>query len=216
MDDFDWIRDSSLELPKNREELKHVIGWYFIWDESCGRKCNGSWGHSGRKWLINEIGYQVNFTDTFTNEKINYNVITFINNLLTGSWVLVSPEGVLFDPLYNRVYNPRLTESEEDEWDWAKGSILIDEPYEGLKIRVHNLGDENSFLNWIGSHNRVLYIRGQFGDHIEGEVYYVGDRFFALKTKYGRIFFPSNHKELEKIREGSEAYKGLNISYEPI
>ena len=116
-DDWSWIEEIPSNLPKNEKELSFFIGWSFIWDIS--RK-NGEWGYSGRKWIINEIKENVvYYIDNATKELSQEEITHFLKNINDGVWVLVTPEGNILDPIYNRTYNPNVNES-QDDFEWAR------------------------------------------------------------------------------------------------
>jgi len=113
-----------------------------------------------------------------------------------------------------------ITESEEDEWAWAKESIFVDKVSMGDRVRVYNTGSEKAFLYWLGGY-RENYENGLYGKYIEGVVIAEEEEAFGLSVKGHKgdadsfIYFPyKSHMEfLESIDEG---YEGLSISYEII
>jgi hypothetical protein len=118
------------------------------------------------------------------------------------------------------VVNDTITESEEDEWAWAKESIFVDKVSMGDKVRVYNTGSEEAFLYWLSSY-RENYENGLYGKDIEGVVIAEEEEAFCLSVKGyegdtdSTIYFPyKSHMEfLESIDEG---YEGLSIKYEII
>lgn len=112
------------------------------------------------------------------------------------------------------VVNDTITESEEDEWAWARNSFISSNEIKvGSKIRIHNLGDEESFLSWLGDY-RGRFLDGMYGDQIEGVVHHIAGNDFSLDTKDDNIYFPSDEKMLNL--NSSEGYKNLYIGYELI
>jgi hypothetical protein len=115
-----------------------------------------------------------------------------------------------------------LNESEDDDWDWARGPVFNDNINKGDKVRVHNTGSEGSFLEWLGM-NSTSYQRGHFGDYIEGVVFDVEEdgKYFSLDVEligfdeHTFIYFPFQ-KHVDYLKSKYDSYKGLSISYEII
>jgi len=219
----DWAKE-PFGIPKTKEELEYFIGWSFLWDES-GKK-TGMWGYDGRIWEIIEIrGKDVFYKDS---KKGNYNdmdVRSFLRRLNDGSWVLVSPEGDIFDPMYNRTYNKNINES-EDDFKWIEDVDPKDMTFRiGDIIKVHNVGDEVSFLRWLGdySHN---FIDNMYGEFIIGEIVGLDDKRIELQERYtdDYIYFPT-YLDMKNVRNGGGyhhyggglgrvTYEGLDMYYE--
>jgi hypothetical protein len=112
------------------------------------------------------------------------------------------------------VVNDTITESEEDEWDWARNSFISSNEIKvGNKIRIHNLGDKESFLSWLGDY-RDRFLDKKYGDQIEGVVHHISGYDFSLDTKDDTIYFPSDENMLDLNSRGD--YKNLYIGYELI
>jgi hypothetical protein len=107
-----------------------------------------------------------------------------------------------------------IREEVEDEWSWARNSFInSNEIKVGSKIRIHNLGDEESFLSWLGDYKEG-FLDGMYGDQIEGVVHHIAGNDFSLDTKDDNIYFPSDEKMLDL--NSREDYKNLYIGYELI
>ena len=204
-DDLEWIRDLGPTLPRSAGDLKHFVGWNFLWDEETP---HGKWNATIGK-ILYVSDEEVNYT---TNTGSRRRVIgDFVEMIGEGKWVLLSPEGILFDPIYNREYPTPLKESNDLQW-------IIDtnpkdtEPKEGDKIRVHNLGTEESFLQWLSVYG-TSYNDGDYGPFIEGEVInHEGKNFFIREMKTNDpIYFP-NYKHIPILNNAG--HKGLDLLYE--
>jgi hypothetical protein len=207
-DDWSWAKE-PFGIPKTKEELEYFIGWYFLWDKS-GKK-TGMWGYDGRLWeIIKIIGKDVFYKDSKTGSNNDTDVRTFLRSLNDGSWVLVSPEGDIFDPMYNRTYNKKINESTGFEWidDITPEDIKFKV---GDTIKVKNIGNERSFLDWLGDYSSS-YLRGEYGRDIIGVVNSVGQDTFTLfeVESRNRITFP-NPDKFKKFRVD---HKDLDLSYE--
>lgn len=218
--DWDWVKESELELPKNLEELKYFIGWSFLFDTSYNH--SGKWGYNGRLWKIESIddkttklSYRDMDTDILTDD---YDVRSFIINLKSGSWVLVSPEGHIFDPKYNRTYNKNINES-DDDFKWIEDLDPREVNFRiGDVIKVHNVGNELSFLRWLGDFSND-YIDGRFGEFITGKIVNITEDRLEIQElntdEY--IFFPQYH-DFEYLRNtggwSGLGYDGLDMYYE--
>jgi hypothetical protein len=117
------------------------------------------------------------------------------------------------------VIDQPLTESEEDDWAWARGPIWTDKVNKGNRIRVHNKGEEDAFINWLGMYSDE-YIAGDYGENIEGIVSGVAEDEFKLEVVSTEgfehsIYFPYK-KDMEYIGTSNEDYYGLNLEYELI
>jgi len=115
------------------------------------------------------------------------------------------------------VIDQPLTESEEDDWDWARGPIWVDEVNEGDRIKVYNKGTYRTFITWLGMYSDN-YVAGNYGENIEGIVSRVGSDEFSLEVKNASgsedsIAFPYK-KDMEYIGMSNEEYYGLDFSYE--
>lgn len=195
----DGQKETNINLPKTEEDLKNFIGWSFLWDES-GKK-TGMWGYDGRLWKIIklELG-EVWFRDQ--NSGVNHvkDVGILLKRIGEGSWVLVSPEGYLLDPQYNRTYNKKIIKEEINSLQW----IMDEDPTEmifqsGDRVTVHNVGNEENYIEWLGMYGDD-YINGNYGEKITGEV--GGDdgwdeptEFYLIEDNTGdHIYFPYKFK----------------------
>ena len=214
-----WAKESKLSLPQNKKELEEFIGWSFVWDIS-GKRI-GDWGYNGRQWLIINIkGNLVYYRDQETNGNNDISIGGFLNNLKSGSWTMISPEGILFDPVYNRTYNKNINESTGLEWMNDIVPENTDDFRVGDIIKVNNVSNEEAFLSWLGDFSNK-YEEGYYGDNIIGEVIEITEDSFVLeefKTK-DEIYFPK-YRKMEMLRQGSHGsssfgdYNGLNMIYE--
>jgi hypothetical protein len=135
-DELDWIREVNPlpPFPLSEKDLYPLIGWSILYDP---HKPYGAWHQNGMTFPITKI-QGGNVTWLYDNgKKENYDTITtFLSLINNGTWVLVSPEGVLYDPLYAREWKGGTYYSKEDlneshEWDWARSEKLynpFDEP----------------------------------------------------------------------------------------
>lgn len=219
-DEWGWVKESKLSLPQNKKELEEFIGWSFVWDIS-GKRI-GDWGYNGRQWLIINIkGNLVYYRDQETNGNNDISIGGFLNNLKSGSWTMISPEGILFDPVYNRTYNKNINESTGLEWMDDIVPENTDDFRVGDIIKVNNVGNEEAFLNWLGDF-RFNYLNGTYGEDIKGEVtgVYEDDSFTVKEENTGdAIYFPK-YRKMERLRQGTDdgssfgEYNGLNMIYE--
>jgi len=217
-DDWAWAKE-PFGIPRTKEELEYFIGWSFLWDES-GKK-TGMWGYDGRLWEIIEIsGKDVFYKDSKKGYYNDTDVRTFLRNLESGSWVLVSPEGYLLDPIYNRTYNKKINESDED-FKWIEDINPKDITFRiGDVIKVHNVGDEDSFLNWLGDFSDD-FLDNRFGEFIIGEIVGLDNKRIEIRERYTNeyIFFPT-YSDMENLRTGAgigwSSYVGLDMYYEPL
>jgi hypothetical protein len=112
----------------------------------------------------------------------------------------------------------KIIREEMDEWDWAREPVLfnMEDLKVGDKIRIHNVGDEEAFLNWLGMYVN-LYKRGKYGENIEGIIVTMQVNEGQVDCKGDRIFFPKSH-QIEKLSTLSfrDQYRGLDIKYELI
>jgi hypothetical protein len=114
----------------------------------------------------------------------------------------------------------KIIREELDDWDWARGPIWVDEVNKGNRIRVHNKGDEDAFINWLGMYSDD-YIAGDFGENIEGIVSGVADDEFWLDvvsrgSGFGHYFYFPYKKHMEYIGMSTGDYNGLDLGYELI
>jgi hypothetical protein len=205
-DDWSWVKETNINIPRNKEELEYFIGWSFLWDP----KRTGDWAYSERLWEIKKIDDNyVHYYDTEEKITNDTDIRSFLRSLSDGSWVLVSPEGDILDPIYNRPYTKKITESTGFEWidDITPEDIKFKV---GDTIKVKNNGSERSFLNWLGDYSSS-YISGEYGIDIIGVVNSVGQQAFTLieRGSGDRITFPNP----DKIKNHVD-YKYLDLSYE--
>jgi hypothetical protein len=229
IDDLQWIKDANPHLPKDTEDLKNFIGWSFIWDPS--HEKSGRWGYQGRSWEIVEIfekdGFPwIKWENKEFNESNSDTTHEFLKRINEGVWVLISPEGVLLDPLYNREWNgyqgPRITES--DDLEWIKNTGVRGGPADlvmGERIRVHNMGSEEGYETWLGIHVDD-YKEGLYGEYITGTIVYYHEkdnpRLFSFEIKEentgNTIYFPG-HERIKNHRT-QDMYPGLELFYEKL
>jgi hypothetical protein len=125
---------------------------------------------------------------------------------------------------YSEAKGHNIKESEEaDDFAWVNDIEIKFKT--GDRVRIHNMGDEDAFINWLGSYARN-YKNGVYGKNIEGIVGVDKDsmhsmdsfRLINIKSRYmeneDEIYFPYQEK-MENL-QSKPAYKGLNLLYEPI
>jgi len=122
---------------------------------------------------------------------------------------LKNPKLVNYKDIVNQ--KPKLDES--DEFSWVKDEV--DSPIRfsiGDKIRVINVGDVETFMNFLGTYGKT-YGTGKFGSSIEGEIIDGGsEQLFALREKnLGQVLFLP---WLDKIDYWIKAYPNLDVKYE--
>jgi len=138
LDDFGWARDVSLILPKTKEELWHFVGWSFLLEED--HFLNGRWFNDSKTWKITRIvGDEVYYYNPEDGVGTMY-IGNFLEHINSGWYVLVSPEGVIFDPLFNRTYTPKINESEDLKWiqDIEPDlRVKVSDLKEGLRVKIN-------------------------------------------------------------------------------
>ena len=88
----------------------------------------------------------------------------------------------------------------------------------GDVIKVHNVGDEGSFLNWLGDFSEN-YLNNNYGEFIIGEIVGIDDKRIEIQERYtdNYIFFPT-YLDMENVRNGDEgswtSYPNLDMYYE--
>ena len=109
----------------------------------------------------------------------------------------------------------KLIREEIEDFDWAinsdpRGTI----PQVGDRVVVHNMGDEQAFLRWLGGF-APDYIKGKFGKNIIGDIVEImDDRHILLKEYYTKqkIWFPT-YKFMEYLKNNKVDYKNLDMIY---
>jgi hypothetical protein len=225
--DLDWIREiPDYQLPKNKKDLQQFVGWYFLWDKSNDK--SGEWAYDGKRWLIkkidlHEIWYIDEDLEGQTNESVE-GISNFLRRIQDGIWVLLSPNNFLLDP-WGREYNGRkpieeknnINESEDDGLDWIKDIGPKDMTFRvGDIIKVHNVGDEDAFLSWLGDYSDD-YVEGNLGENITGEIEEITVNRISIFVSniQETIFFPT-YSDLEFLRSNHEDFNGLDMYYEII
>ena len=121
---------------------------------------------------------------------------------------------------YSEAKNYLMTESEDNELKWIKDIDPKDMTYRiGDTIKVHNLGNEESFLEWLGQFSED-YLDNKFGEFIIGKIVDItnNDRYEIIEhnTKE-HIFFPS-YTSIIDLRTnqgfGGHVYPDLDMYYE--
>lgn len=234
---LDWIRDIEVD-PLNSGTLMFIspidtkaVNWVH-------RK------NSNKEYVVlkityingDELHYDV-LVDTMDNVRIGSTPLDRANKLFnTGYWRVLDnniPKEYI-TPKRNWDHNPKITSrhflpyiifdgekmntdqlNESDDFQWIKDIEPSNyNPKVGDKIRVHNLGSEESFLNWLGMY--VLnYKSGEYGPFIEGEVTEPNDDLdFCVREKNTgqEIFFPT-YERISLMRLSSD-YKRLDLLYE--
>jgi hypothetical protein len=122
---------------------------------------------------------------------------------------------------YSEAKGHNIKESEEaDDFAWVndiKNEIIFKK---GERVRIHNMGDKDAFINWLGMYANK-YLNGVYGKNIEGTVLEGEDSMneFSIVNITGghnddEIYFP--YQEKMKNLQSKPIYKGLNLLYEPI
>jgi hypothetical protein len=127
---------------------------------------------------------------------------------------------------YSEVKDYLINESEEgDDFAWVNDIENEIKFKKGERVRIHNMGDEDAFINWLGMYARN-YKNGVYGKNIEGTVEVDKDsmhsmdsfKLINIKSSYmdngDEIYFPYQEK-MEDL-QSKPIYKGLNLIYEPI
>ena len=200
-DPFDWIRDTEPPSPhvpeigmefkiKNDEETGGVI--YTITD-------------------ITDTHMIINWLDPSDGEYMeNY------------KWPLKHYFGFVdkgeIEIVYGNLKKIIKESEEEDDWAWARGPIWVEKVSNGDRIRVHNKGKKDAYINWLGMYSDE-YLAGEYGVDIEGVVSGVADDEFALevvsmKSGFGHsIYFPFK-KHMEYLSSVDGEYNDFNLAYE--
>lgn len=105
--------------------------------------------------------------------------------------------------------------NESDDFDWIRDIGPKDIVFRvGDIIRVHNMGTEQSYLNWLGVF-AGNYEDGVYGPNIEGEIIDVGQKLMKINTNRGnKIQFPTHNGLPYYIKQTH--YDGLDLLYEII
>lgn len=122
--DWDWVDEiEPLPLhPLSEEDLPSLVGWSFLWDEHTHL---GRWAYDGKLFKITKVlGDTIYWLYGKGDEENSGSTSSFIRLINNGQWALVSPEGVLYDPLYKRdwkggVYHSKEDLTESSDWDWV-------------------------------------------------------------------------------------------------
>ena len=107
-------------------------------------------------------------------------------------------------------------ELESDDLKWIEDTEPDDYSFNYRdKVVVHNVGNEESFLKWLGQiRNQENYKNGVYGENITGTVWdvYTNDFSILEKNTGDVIYFPGN----EMMSSVQDTYPGLSIYYELI
>lgn len=211
-DDWSWVRELPVTIgPKNRPKKGDVLiclpGFegYGESDDEDDPNNGGSGYASGRIIVVGEI---TEFKSIEPGKKL---VIWPDENESRKYW---SSDMYCFDcGIYGMAltyYNQSLTESTGFEWidDITPEDIKFKV---GDTIKVKNIGNERSFLDWLGDYSSS-YLRGEYGRDIIGVVNSVGQDTFTLfeVESRNRISFPNP----DKIKKFRVDHKDLDLSYE--
>jgi len=209
--DFDWIRELPVTIgPNNKPKIGDVLiclpGFEGYLEGDDDDPNNGGSGYvNGRIIVVGEI--------------------TELKSALPGKELVIWPNENASREYWNSdmscfdcgiygmaltYYIQPLTESTGFEWidDITPEDIKIKI---GDIIKVKNIGDEESFINWLGDYSNS-YNHGEYGTNITGEVDGVGKNMFSLSELSTRdgISFPNP----DKINKFRVDHKGLDLSYE--
>ena len=210
-DDFDWARDIEPDLKVKINDLREGLrvkintnkedyGVFFRNDLRYYMEQSGGGEGTVRYWSTPDG------TNTWVN--VEWDNGKYNTYPLHEEYDIYSLLMVIDQPL---------TESEEDDWAWARGPIWVDEVNEGDRIKVYNKGTYRTFITWLGMYSDN-YVAGNYGENIEGIVSRVGSDEFSLEVKNASgsedsIAFPYK-KDMEYIGMSNEEYYGLDFSYE--
>ena len=122
---------------------------------------------------------------------------------------------------YSEIKDYLINESEEaDDFAWVNDIENEIKFKKGERVRIHNMGDKDAFINWLGMYANK-YLNGVYGKNIEGTVLEGEDSMneFSIVNITGghkddEIYFP--YQEKMKNLQSKPIYKGLNLIYEPI
>ena len=136
--DWDWVDeiDGVPPHPLSEEDLPSLVGWSFLYDEHAHL---GRWAYDGKLFKITRVlGDTIYWLYGKGDEENSDSTSSFIRLINTGQWALVSPEGVLYDPLYKRDWKGGVYYSKEDlteshDWDWVD-EIPVHVSFEDAKI----------------------------------------------------------------------------------
>ena len=128
--DWDWVDEIQVVPPHplSEEALPLLVGWSFLYDEYAPR---GGWAYDGKLFKITRVlGNTIYWLYGNGNEENSDSTSSFIKQVNDGYWVLVSPEGILYDPLYKRDWKGGTHYSKEDlteslDWGWVMGETLL-------------------------------------------------------------------------------------------
>lgn len=106
----------------------------------------------------------------------------------------------------------KIIKEELDDFKWIR-DVNLQAPIEsGQEIIVNNLGDEESFISWLGDYAGE-YLEGKYGNPIKGVIWdfaYHGETFSIYEENTGdELWFPTDKHKLVK-----GGY--LNLFYEAV
>ena len=135
--EWDWVDEIDVVPPHplSEEDLPYLVGWSFLYDEHSHL---GRWAHNDKLFKITRVlGDKIYWLYGKGDEENSDSTSSFIKQVNNGYWVLVSPEGVLYDPLYKRdwkggVYYSKENLNESLDWDWID-EIPVHVPFEDAK-----------------------------------------------------------------------------------
>lgn len=113
--------------------------------------------------------------------------------------------------------------NESDDFGWIRDIGPYDIHFKiGDIIKVHNLGDEQAYLNWLGNYSRY-YKNGDYGSNIVGKIIkfnnYGDTDYIKIETTKGKlgdhISFPTYDTLNQSIKKDSY-YDGIDLLYEII
>ena len=118
--------------------------------------------------------------------------------------------------ILEHIDNQQINESDDKDLKWIEDTEPVDYSFTlGDKIMVHNIGNEESFLNWLGSvKNQQNYKNGAYGQNITGIIHEInGNHLLLFETNTGDdIYFPLN-RLLFNV-DFRRSYPGLSMYYE--
>jgi hypothetical protein len=115
------------------------------------------------------------------------------------------------------LYSEEKMIKENDDLNWIKDVGPKDMSFRvGDIIKVHNIGDEDAFLNWLGDYSDD-YVEGSLGENITGEIETITEeRITIFESNTEEIIFFPTYPDIENLRSNHEDYHGLDMYYEII
>lgn len=116
----------------------------------------------------------------------------------------------------------KIIREEMDDLGWIKDIDPREIDFRiGDVIKVHNVGDKDAFMEWIGDYRRS-YLNNEYGEFITGRIVYIDDKRMEIevfnRNDYDYIQFPTYSDMVNlRVRGGDfhrKPYIGLDMYYE--